>query len=291
LFFYFTQILPFYCFKYKIDVLHSLGYSSPLITSCKKIVTIHDLNWYFYPEDFSFLEKLAWKISTTISAKFSDHIITDSISSKNDLEKYFSVSNKITAILCGSPKKVLPINISKILKKYKIKKKYLFTVLGPYPHKNLNTAIVAWKNFSSSRKDKNLIQFVVCGTKSNFIDEKNNIVYLPHLSKEELATLYRGAHVFIFPSLYEGFGFPPIEAMSYGIPVISSDSASLAEVVGRGGILIKTNDANLYSKELKKIWDNEEKVFDLSKKGLSWVKKFTWEDAAKFTMDIYKNIL
>lgn len=146
-------LLPIYCIIYKIDTLFSLGYSSPLFHLCRSVVTIHDLNWYYHPEDFNTLNKYVWEYMTRLSAITANHIVTDSQSSADSIVNVLKISdNKITPILHGVPEKISLSHeeASIILNKLAIHRPYLFTVLAGYPHKNLVTLLKAFSKLVNS---------------------------------------------------------------------------------------------------------------------------------------------
>jgi len=266
-------LLPIMAAKYKIEVLLSLGYSAPLIHPCPSVVTIHDLNWYYHPEDFSLVNRLMWKILTILSAKFSDHVITDSSASAKSIMSVIGLqSSKVTSILHATPGVInTPVK--------KNTRPYLFTVLANYPHKNLKTLLQAFEILSKANPELDL---VVCGLGKQASSTKR-IKYLGYITRQELASLYKGALAFVFPSAYEGFGYPVLEAMSYGAPVISSSAYSLAEVVGDGGILVDALDVSGYVHAISSIISSAKLRQQLIKRGYNRALELEWDRTAKLT--------
>lgn len=264
-------LLPLLCFRYHVDTLFSLGYSAPLLHSFKSIVTIHDLNWYYHPEDFSFINRMFWEYLTRASAHFSDSIITDSSASKQSIIEVLHVKpSKVTSILHGTPATIK-------VKPHVSKDPYLFTVLANYPHKNLKTLL---KAFEVLLKTNSNLKLLVCGLGDQ---EKStgNVEYLGYVSREELCGLYMGASVFVFPSAYEGFGYPVLEAMSYGSPVVSSNSSSLAEVVGDGGMLVGPYDVDAYVRCITSILVSPTSRKNLIRKGRKRAAELQWINTAR----------
>ncbi|GAB4028096.1 MAG: glycosyltransferase family 1 protein [Candidatus Microgenomates bacterium] len=284
-------LLPFYLLHDHIDVIFSLGYSSPILHPCPAVVTIHDLNWYYHPEDFGGIEKLVWQILTTTSAKTSNHIISISHATTDSLMRVLHIPDtKITTILHGSPEK-------KMVKEGKsiIELPYLFTVLAGYPHKNLITLLQAFKEIT---KTNNELVLVVCGL-SGRADSKsqkyirdngleNKVKILGYVDDNTLCNLYQNASIFVFPSAYEGFGIPVLEAMSYGVPVVSSNAFSLAEVVGNGGILVDPYNVAAYIGAVSKILKDSILRKDLIKRGQKRASELKWEKTATITLKIIK---
>ncbi|MBP9669853.1 glycosyltransferase family 4 protein [Candidatus Woesebacteria bacterium] len=274
-------ILPIMATKYKIDVLFSLGYSAPFIHPCPSVVTIHDLNYHYHPEDFGSINRLVWNILTKLSAKFSDHIITDSSSSALSITRVLGLDrSKVTSILHATPGVIdTPAK--------KTKRPYLFTVLANYPHKNLKTLSQAFEIIS---KDNPELDLVICGLGKQ-ASSTNRIKYLGYVTRTELASLYKGALAFIFPSSYEGFGYPVLEAMSYGTPVISSSATSLAEVVSYGGILVDPYDVSGYVKAIRRISKSKDLRKELIKQGKKRSSELKWANTAKTTLNILRKTI
>jgi len=268
-------ILPLLCKKNNIDVLFSLGYSSPFIHPCPAVVTIHDLNWYYHPEDFSISSRIMWQILTRLSAMTASHIITDSQSSAISIHQVFGTPvSKITPILHGTPATIKTIHS-------KPKNPYIFTVIANYPHKNLKTLLRAFDKISQSIHKLDLI---ICGLGKQ-PSSSDRIKYLGYVSRKQLASLYHNASIFVFPSAYEGFGYPVLEAMSYGAPVVSSRASSLQEVVGDGGILVDPYDIDSYVVAIIKLLDSPRERAKWVKLGKLRASELKWEDTAKSTLD------
>jgi glycosyltransferase involved in cell wall biosynthesis len=119
---------------------------------------------------------------------------------------------------------------------------------------------------------------------------ENRVVFTGYAEEMDIPVLYSGATALTFPSLYEGFGFPPLEAMSCGCPVISSDTSSLPEVVGQAGILIPPKNEKIWAEKMVKVSKNEKIARELSEKGLIQAKKFSWEKTAKETVKVYEEV-
>lgn len=284
-------LLPLYLVRDRISVVFSLGYSSPFLHPCPTVVTIHDLNWYYHPEDFSALNRLIWNILTRLSAATANHVITDSNYSLTSLKKVLKVKN-VTAILHGTPSPITPVK-----PKFSLPKKYLFTVSASYPHKNLNTLI---KVFNELSKSDPKLYLVICGLSgSGSVSLKNEIKNSPsrerilalgYITRAELSYVYARASVFVFPSAYEGFGYPVIEAMSYGVPVVSSSATSLSEVVGDGGELVDPFDINQYVRAIIKILDNDVYRAQLKMRGKKRSEELNWGSTVRTTLSIIRSL-
>ena len=289
-------LLPFYCMHYHVDILFSLGYSAPFFHSFKSIVTIHDLNWYYHPEDFNPINRLIWEYVTRLSAATSNHVVTDSAFSANSIIKILKISpKKVTPILHGVPDKIhlSKQQAHKTLAKLKIKKPYIFTVVAGYPHKNLKTLLHVFAKLVLEFPALSLIVSGLSGKadsvnshliKSLKLSRKVQIV--GYVNRVDLAAIYQSAEIFVFPSAYEGFGYPPIEAMSYGVPVVSSNASSLPEVVGDGGFLVNTYNDKEYVRSIRAILDNALKRKTLITKGKKRISELSWLKTAKLMYNL-----
>jgi len=276
-------LLPFYLLHDHIDVIFSLGYSSPFLHPCPAVVTIHDLNWYYHPEDFGVFERIAWKLITTFSSLSANHIISISQATTTSLVDALKItSSKISTIMHGAPQKYSGKKFKRI-----IDNDYIFTVLAGYPHKNLITLLKAFNLVSKKNKQ---LALVICGlsgkadySSSQYIKEHNledKVKILGYVNNEILSSLYQHATMFVFPSAYEGFGIPVLEAMSYGIPVISSNAFALDEVVGVAGIKVEPLEIGSYVKAINNLLSNLDLRMKLINTGYSRINKLKWSDSA-----------
>jgi glycosyltransferase involved in cell wall biosynthesis len=292
-------LLPLYSLKEGIAVLLSLGYTQPLFLSCKSIVVIHDLNWQYHPEDFRLIPRLLLRYLVTLSAWRASAIIAISQATKISIVDHLSIDpNKISVIYHGMTQSVNHKDfIGSTREKYRLPRRYLFSVLSHYAHKNLETLVSA---YLSIQKDEGSLHLVVAGTgtgsakklRAKYLKEIGNpkIHLLPHLTDQELAALYQGAEIFVFPSAYEGFGLPVLEAMSHQTPVISSNAYALKEVVGSAGILVDPYDVNQYIIAIKKLISDMQLRQKYIREGVRQASKFSWERSSKDTLALIRKI-
>ncbi len=298
-------ILPFQTMKYKIDILFSAGYTTPVLTKCKQVVAIYDLNYHHHPEDFSRLELVFWKILIPLSAKVADKIIVLSNNSKRDIENVLDVeSGKVIPIylaanIFSNTAGWTEEKVGEVKKKYKIDKDYILSVAAFHPHKNLYRLIEAYKilkdRYGSGHK------LVLVGMKaraSKAVEDaikgmslEKDVIFTGWIPVEDIPILYKGAAVFVFPSLFEGFGIPPIEAMTCGTPVAVSNATSLPEVVGEAGLFFNPLDIEDIAEKIFKIISDDSIREGLIKKGFEQAKKFSWEKTTRQTLDVFKSIM
>jgi glycosyltransferase involved in cell wall biosynthesis len=230
-------------------------------------------------------------------ARMSDHIITVSENSKKDLLEICGVdSSKITVVYNAVSDVFVSTDIASMI----IKEDYMLYVgTVDYPGKNVHNAIKAFEIYK--RQSKNALKFVICGMQGkgfdsvadliNKSDFKTDIIYFGYAENNELLNLYTFAKLFIFISYYEGFGLPVLEAMKFGVPVITANTSSLPEVVGDAAVVCDPDDISDIREAICKIVQDQEYANQLVKKGYENLKRFSWEETAKATLDVFRKCL
>ena len=262
--------------------------------NCKRVITFHDLSFKHHPQFFSSSRKV-WHFLTfpKSQAQKADKIITDSQSTKEDLVKIYKInSDKIEAIYLGVSNNFKP------LKKHKPQRSILY--FGTIePRKNL---ILLIKAFEALKKGAGMtdLKLVIAGAKGWLYKDifetvansrcKKDIVFTGVVDEKDKPYLYSSADVFVYPSFFEGFGFPPLEAMACGVPTIVSNTSSLSEVVGNGAIMIDPYNVDELAFAIRKVLEDKELRNDLIKKGLNQAKKFNWDKTAKQVLEIFKKL-
>ena len=217
-----------------------MNYGIPVKKSCKTVVTIHDviplvLNGYLK----TFAEKSYYRAAIKLAVTRSDKIITDSCFSRDELIKHLSISSKkIEVVYLGCGEEFVPIHdqarLNIVRDKFGLQRPFVMTIGGNEPRKNVRSLVEAFERIG----DKYKLDLVVVGGNwrgielSPDIKDKRNIIFLGSVEQEELICLYNLAELFVFPTLYEGFGLPVLEAMSCGTPVLASNTSSIPEVTG-----------------------------------------------------------
>jgi len=296
-------VLPFQIKKYKIDVLHSPGYTAPILTLCCSVVTIHDMNYFYYPQDFPKLTALSLKLLVPLAARSSYKIIAVSKNSKKDLVKVLKIPESKICVIYEAGSSYLSVSTAtenkireKLKKGYGIGKKFILSVSASHPHKNLYRLIQAYDILC--RKYHIDCQLVIVGVRGrahfslvNLAKEmslEDSIIFTGWIPKENLSLLYSEAELFVFPSLFEGFGMPVLEAMRHCTPVVSSNTASLPEVVGEAAILINPYNTGEIAEAMYRLLKDQALRGSLVKKGLNRIKRFSWEKTAKQTLKVYE---
>lgn len=270
------------------------------LLNCKKVATIHgDFHWL--RETFGDYGRLNYRIRRLMEpwmSKFMDAIIMVSNDLRLRLAPHLQVSEtKIGVVYEGVNSKYRPIkNVSYIKEKYNIHHPFIFHVSNLHPRKNPRTLI---KAFSQLEKNFDL-ELVIAGAKWNNgnvrsliekLDLVSNIKILGYVPEWDLIRLYNAAELFFFPSFHENFGFPVIEAMACGTPVVTSDAYSIPEIAGDAAVLCDPRDYHEFVDAMRQVLKDRELREKMVKKGLENAKRFSWERCAAETTKVYKQLL
>lgn len=297
---------------------HFLPISLP--KNCKRVITFHDLSFEHHSQFFSPSRKL-WHFLTfpKQQAEKADKILVDSESTKEDLIKIYKVNpEKVKVIYLGISSDFKPIKKSssrfnEVGKKYGLPEKFILYFGTIEPRKNLISVIRAferlkkksiWKDVDSAViKTEDIfydLKLVIAGARGWLYKDiikvaKNSkyskdIIFTGLISDKDKPFLYNLAKAFVYPSFFEGFGFPPLEAMACGVPTIVSNASSLPEVVGSGAIMIDPYNIDELSYAIRKILEDKELRENLIQKGFEQVKKFNWDKTAQRVLEIFKGL-
>jgi alpha-1,3-rhamnosyl/mannosyltransferase len=286
-----------------IDIYHDPNYLLFPFAG-KKVITVHDLSFMRHPDAHPAIRVNAMKKYFPQAIKQADAIITDSYFSKRELLEYYDVNpNKVFPIHLGVEDKFCPrkeSECSDCIEKYNLQYRNYILVVGTLePRKNLSLVLKAYQILPDDIRKK--YPLVVVGMKGwgtpeieeqmKPLEKKKQLKLLGYVPEQDLPLLYAAAKLFVYPSLYEGFGLPPLEAMASGIPVITSDQASLPEVVGKAGVQVGSCDVDGLMQEMKKILKQGEYWSSLREAGLVQASKFSWKKCADETISVYKSLL
>lgn len=289
----------------EIDLYHvpqnGIGITAQI--HCPKVVTIHDLIPYIMPETVGrgYLNKFLKEMPFIINN--SQGILTVSEYSKKDILKFFPIDeSKIFVTHLAANKDFKPMDKEKckeiIKNKFNINNPFILYLGGFSDRKNVHSLIEAFsKVYNQLNKDYRLVilgSYRDSSQKLIKLVEKfkmaSKIIFAGFVDQVDLPVFYNAADAFVYPSLYEGFGLPPLEAMNCGTPVITSNTTSIPEVVGDAGLLINPYDISSLTDSIGKLINNESLRNELSKKGLERSKEFTWRKTAKKTLQAYTKI-
>lgn len=286
--------------KEKINIFHFPFYTVPLVFNVPFVVTIHDIAYEANPSWFTFRARFTFKYFSRLAAKKALRIITDSNFSKEEIKKYYGIpENKIRVIYLASEKKFRDVNVDFItISKYGIVQPYFLFVGDITKRRNIDNLLKAFSMLFNERKIKS--RLVIVGRKvspSYNIEKlvnKNNlngiVIYAGFVNDDDLIQLYANSACFVYPSLYEGFGLPVLEAMSLKVPVIASNRASIPEVTGGAAVLFDPEDIIDIADKMEKIISDAGLKKEISEKGYARSGVFSWEKAALETFNLYREV-
>ena len=286
-----------------IDLLFCPNFVSPLKKVCETIIVIHDLAAILFPGVHDKIYSFYLRNMLSVTCRKIDRIITVSEASKRDVIRLFKVpENRIRVIYSAVEDIFRPVDdpemIKRIVRKYGLVKNFILYVGTLERRKNVTSLI---KAYGKLRKNKQISrQLAVVGKKGwrypdiakaiRNSDFERDILLAGYVPDEDLVYIYNAADLFVYPSLYEGFGFPPLEAMACGTPVITSHVTALPEVVGDAAILVDPEDIDGLAEAMHDVLSQNSLRLKLIEKGLERVKHFSWENVAKKTLSVYNRV-
>lgn len=297
-----------YCmfFKKKSDITHFCNYVIPFGVRGKKIVTVHDLAFREYPETIRKRTLLMLKSSLKRSIRRADAILADSDFTRQEILKYYKVSEKkIHIVPCGiDTSKFYPIKdtvqIDAVKEKYGIGSEYYLYLGTLEPRKNIEGILEAY-SMLKERVTGEIPKMVIAGGKGWLFDsifEKvqemhldEDVIFTGYVEEQDKVKLLNGAVSFCFPSFYEGFGMPPMEAMACGTAVITSNGNSLREVTGEAAVHVEPTDYQQLSEAMERVWRDRGYREELQQKGFEQVKKYSWKNAVDALQIVYEEVL
>jgi hypothetical protein len=289
--------------KRKYDFFHYLYNAPSLIVPCPFILTIHDVSYKYIPNMISKRNLISINTQLLLNAKKAIKIITVSENSKKDIVNFYKIpEEKIEIIYEGVDDSFRPSKEEQkkkeIAEKYRLPSKYLLYVGTYLPHKNLETLLHAYHNLRRNQKISHSL--VLAGKKGrnyeaikHLISElklEGDVKAIGYVSSEDLPYVYNLSDLFIFPSIYEGFGLPLLEAMACGVPVISSNASCLPEIGGDAAIYFLPREIEELAKKIIMVSTNQNLRNDLIEQGIRRAKLFSWQTMAKKTLNLYEEV-
>lgn len=292
------------CQRERIDLAHVPYFGAPLFPRTRTVVTIHDVIPMLLPLYRGSLLVRAYTRLVAIASRRADAIIADSECSKRDIVRVIGVdaSRVHVVYLAANQRYQRVIDTTGVSQKYSLPAKYLLYLGGFDQRKNVRVIIEAFAQLRDlySAGCRLVLGGVMLGNDSKFFPDPRRIAresdlpddairYIGWVDEADKPALYSGATVFLFPSLYEGFGLPPLEAMACGVPVIASNASSLPEVVGDAGMLVDPNDVNAWAEAIRTVLTSSMRRVDMSQRGIEQARKFSWRQAAEETLAMYES--
>lgn len=289
-------VLPRLAKKHRIDILHSPANMAPLFYNGASVVHIHDLCFVVNPQWYSYTFHTAYNIAIPRLAKKATRVVTNSNNSRNDLLQFYNVdASKVRLIYWAvdqtfGQKELPSVDIIS-------ESDYILYVGSLEPRKNIGNLIEAFERMRSRNPDLKTKLVLIGGESPLFADVRlqiktyhQDVVFKGFVSDEELRAYYRHAQAVAYPSLYEGFGLPPLEAMASGAPVVTSNTSSLPEVVGNAALMVSPYDCDQLADTLALIVRDPLLRREMRTRGYEQVKKFNWYRVARNILAVYYEV-
>jgi glycosyltransferase involved in cell wall biosynthesis len=287
------------------DLLH-VQYTAPPLAPCPVVATIHDLSFEHLPETFKRRSRMQLRLTVRRTARRAAHVIAPSEFTRRDLiETYGLDPARVTAIPLAAAPHFRPVDdrreVERVRRRYRLGGEYVLAVGSIQPRKNLPRLVRAYSLLRRERGRSNLPQLVLAGKQAwlygetlEAIEEEGvggSVILTGYVSEADLPALYTGALCFVYPSYFEGFGLPPLEAMSCGAPVLTGNLTSLPEVVGDAGLAVDPFDTGALAGALARLIDDDALRASLRARGLQRARSFDWRDTARMTLQVYRRVI
>ncbi len=284
-----------------VDLLH-VQYTAPPLAPCPVVATIHDLSFEHLPETFKRRSRMQLRLTVRRTARRAAHVIAPSEHTRRDLIKSYGLSpDRVSVIPLAAAPHFQPASateIERVRNVYAIRGGYILAVGSIQPRKNLARLIRAYSDLRRARGGSKLPQLVIVGKQAWLYGEtlraieeegaRDGTTLTGYVSESDLPALYSGALCFVYPSFFEGFGLPPLEAMRCGTPVVTGNLTSLPEVVGNAGLLVDPFDTGAIRDAIARLIDDAALRAELSARGLQRALAFDWRDTARMTLQVYR---
>jgi glycosyltransferase involved in cell wall biosynthesis len=296
--------LPLAVRRERVDLFHAPHYVLPLLTPGRSVVTIHDCIHLMFPEYLKHRLGYAYaRASMWTAAHKADRIFTVSEQSKRDILKFFHVPPDKIVVTPNAIDERFSVepnaeHVTQIRERYQLSHAYILYVGNIKPHKNLERLIEAFHLVRSQGRSE--LELLIIGDEISKLQSLRRAVHKYDLHRyvrfhgfvpqETLSVLYRLASVFVFPSLYEGFGLPPLEAMACGTPVVTSNVSSLPEVVGDAAVLVDPYSPEAIAEGILKVLSSAHLRADMRQRGFARVKEYSWERSVARVREVYGEV-
>jgi glycosyltransferase involved in cell wall biosynthesis len=283
----------------RVELLHSLAFVQPVAMPCPGIVTIYDLSFLLFPQRLQPWRRLYLRWGSTLSARRATRVIAISASTKRDIINLLGVpEEKVDVVPCGVDDDFRPVDepglLDELRRRHSLPPRMLLFLGTIEPRKNLTTLLKSYALLKDWMKPPPL---VIGGPKgwrhgevfslAEELDLLDEVLFPGYIARDELPLWYNAADLFVYPSLYEGFGLPPLEAMACGTPVVVSNTSSLPEVVGDAGMLVDPTDAEQIARAMERLLTDGDLRDSLRARGLERARTFTWQRTAGDTVTVY----
>ncbi len=288
--------------RHPVDLLH-VQFTAPPFCPCPVVASIHDLSFKHLPKTFKRRSRMQLRLTVGQTARKAALILALSEYSRNDIiETYGIEPARVLVTPPAAPGHFAPVTdaleLARVRRNYGIEDEYILSVGSIQPRKNLARLIAAYAGLRRLRPQAKLPQLVLVGKKAWLFNETlraaaehgltSVIIFTGYVPEADLPALYSGARCFVYPSYFEGFGLPVLEAMQCGTPVIAGNRTSLPEVVGDAGLLVDPFDEQALAQAIASVIENSDLAADLRVKGLKRARDFSWRKTARMTIQAYE---
>ncbi len=296
--------VPWVLRRERPDLYHAPHYVLPAAVSCSSVVTIHDCIHLMFPQYLPNRVAYAYaRAQMWTAAHRSDCILTVSDASKRDILHLFNIPPEKIVVVYNAIDSHFSLTppaeaVARVRERYQLNHRFVLYVGNIKPHKNLVRLIEAFNELRVG--DLEDVKLLIIGDEISKLPALRRAVhrhklhkhvrFLGYVPDDQLAVLYRLAAVFVFPSLYEGFGLPPLEAMASGTPVVTSNVSSLPEVVGDAAVLVDPHDVDSIVAGLRSVLTDPVRADEMRLKGLERAREFSWERSVAKTLEVYKRV-
>jgi glycosyltransferase involved in cell wall biosynthesis len=291
--------------KNPVDVLH-VQFTAPPFCPCPIVLSVHDLSFEHLPQTFKRRSRTQLRLTVRHSARRAARVLSLSEHARQDIIATYGIeSDRISAIPLAAPSHFARVTdateLQRVRHTYGIDGDYILSVGSIQPRKNLARLVKAYALLREKRGKGNAPKLVLAGKCAWLFDEtlrsleesgvKDSVILTGYVPEKDLPPLYSGATCFVYPSFFEGFGLPPLEAMKCGAPVIVSNTTSLPEVVGDAAICVDPFDINAIADALDRVCLDSLLQEQLSIKGQARASLFDWRETARRTLDVYRQVV
>jgi glycosyltransferase involved in cell wall biosynthesis len=294
--------LPAELRRNRVDVLH-VQYTAPPLAPCPVVATIHDLSFEHLPETFNRRSRAQLRLTVRRTARNAAQILTLSEFSRRDvIETYGIDPSRVAVTPAAAPALFRPVTneteLRRIRATYGIERDYVLALGSIQPRKNLVRLINAYSSLWKMRPNSSMPQLVIAG-KRGWLEREtmraaelsaaaHNIRFIGYVAESDLPALFSGAMLFAYPSYFEGFGLPVLEAMQCGVAVMAGNRTSLPEVAGDAALLVDPFDEPAIADGLRSLIENPDRRAGLRVKGLERARQFSWQETAQLTLKAYE---
>ena len=294
-------LLPRLAAREGVELVHSMASTAPVWGRFRRVVTVHDLIYARFPEAHAGIRDKGMKVLVPWAARRSDRVITDSQSTREDLIELIGLDSEridVVPLGLGAVKREAPLSERVVRAGLDLgERRVVLSLSAKRPHKNLRALIGALAQLPTDARPVLVlpgyptVHEIELRERARALGVEHDIRFPAWVSAEELEGLWAITQAFVYPSLYEGFGLPVLEAMARGVPVACSNASSLPEVAGDAALLFDPHDESAIAAALKRLLEEPQLAEDLRARGLARAREFSWQRTARLTLDSYARAL